>query len=160
MTDVLPKPFTKDSLLGMLEKYLSKMKLTQHMQQQFELGYGIPAALKPQRVVELLPEETEQQQEPQRQQHQQSQQTSPVAAPTTLTDPLVLDDQNAQFSYHPDYLYNVPAFPAQQPQSGTKRRSASDLDSFDYLDHTRVPRSTGNVPPAQNKRPRYNTPPW
>src|ERR1700727_2745489 len=75
MTDVLPKPFTKDSLLGMLEKYLSKMKLTQHMQQQFELGYGIPAALKPQRVVELLPEETEKQQEPQRQQHQQSQQT-------------------------------------------------------------------------------------
>lgn len=157
MNDVLPKPFTKDSLLGMLEKHLLHMKQMQQMQQ----GYAIPVPMKAQRLVEL-PED-----------QQQSPSTSQQAAPPpTLTDSLNLEDPNLAFSYDQNYnaifgaTPNAPPQSPYPPQSPTtangKRRTTNDHDPYEYIDQTRsMPRSTG-APESQvsGKRARYGTPPW
>ena len=161
MNDVLPKPFTKDSLLGMLEKHLLHMK---QMQMQ-QLGYPVPTPLKPQRLVELSPEE-------QHQQRQQNTASQPSSLPqsTSLEEGLSLEDPNLQFSYDtPDFAAVFGPAPTAispfQQQSSTpstgKRRTASDTDPYEYLDQSRtVPRSNGGEGRAPGKRARYNTPPW
>jgi hypothetical protein len=156
MNDVLPKPFTRDSLLGMLEKHLLHMKQMQQMQQ---LGYPVPTPMKSQpqqqqqqRVIELPPDE----------QSSVSQST----LPNTIDDGLGLEDPNLFFE-NPDYAAmfgspaanTTPTFPSQT--STGKRRTASDRDPYEYLDPNRtVPRSNGGHGQAPGKRARYNTPPW
>jgi hypothetical protein len=160
MNDVLPKPFTKDSLLGMLEKHLLHMKQMQQMQQ---LGYPVPPPIKSQqqpqqqqqqRVIEL-PADEQQPSIPQPQ----------PALPTTIDSGLGLEDphlfyenQNYAAMYGPPATTTTPTF----PQSSTgKRRTVSDRDPYEYLDQNRtVPRSNGGNGQAPGKRARYNTPPW
>lgn len=156
MNDVLPKPFTKDSLLGMLEKHLLHMKQMQQMQQ---LGYpvatpSIAPQTNSQRVVELSPKD--------------QQKSSPLQH-QALDDTLNLEDPNLQFAYNPNFniLFETPvsttSYPRSQqlPLTSAKRRTASDMDAYEYLDHSiNVPRSTGNMNPSNGKRPRYNTPPY
>jgi len=152
MNDVLPKPFTKDSLLGMLEKHLLHMKQMQQMQQ----GYAIPAPMESRRLVEL-PEES----------HQPSTATQTSQSTATLTDTLNIEDPNLQFSYDQNYTAifgpstsTAPPPPTQtgyshSPTSSTgKRRQPTEQDPYEFLEQPRrVPRSSG-------KRARYNTPPW
>jgi hypothetical protein len=155
MNDVLPKPFTKDSLLGMLEKHLLHLKQMKQMQ---ELGYSIPAPIKTnQRLIELTPETTS----PQQSQHAQTQ-----------PQPQDVDDGNLQFSYEGDYsnvftANGTPRRPYAAPTSSGsrgKRRTVSDQDAqYEYVDQGRgVPRSTAGTTggPAPVKKARYNTPPW
>lgn len=42
MNDILPKPFTKEGLLDMLEKHLMHLKVIQAMRRQVPRGVGIP----------------------------------------------------------------------------------------------------------------------
>lgn len=149
MNDVLPKPFTKDSLLGMLEKHLLHMKQMQQMQQ---LGYPVPppkSQPQQQRVIELPADE------------QQPPQPQPSLPTTSLEDQL-LEDQHIFYenqNYAAMYGTNTP-FPSQTTTAG-KRRTASDRDPYEYLDSNRtVPRSNGGETQAPGKRARYNTPPW
>lgn len=148
MNDVLPKPFTKDSLLGMLEKHLL------HMKQMQEMGYSIPAPIKNQQLVEL-PAESQSHQDP-----------IPSASHEESHDMPRL-----QFSYDQDYsaVFGTPAngtappFPQQSNihTSTGKRRTASENDPYEYLNQSRsMPRSAGGNGPAPGKRARYNTPPW
>lgn len=153
MSDILPKPFTKDGLLGMLEKHLTHMK---HMQ---ELGgYVIPAPMKTeqQRLVEL-PE-----QQNSTSQQQQQQESVPLGTPLDEEPPF-------QFSYDQDYSAifgngsptQLPPQHQNIPTSTGKRRTASERDQYEYLEQGRgVPRSTGGEGAAPGKRVRYNTPPW
>jgi osomolarity two-component system, response regulator SKN7 len=155
MNDVLPKPFTKDSLLGMLEKHLLHLKQMKQMQ---EMGYSIPAPIKTnQRLIELPSETTS----PQQSQH-----------PQTQPPPQDVDDGNLQFSYEGDYanVFAANGTPRRQyaaatsSGSGGKRRTASDRDAqYEYVEHGRgAPRSTAGTTegPAPVKKARYNTPPW
>jgi hypothetical protein len=148
MNDVLPKPFTKDSLLGMLEKHLLNTKQMQQMQQ---MRNSIPASIENQRLVELPAES---------QSHQ-----DPVPSASHEESPRL------QFSYDQDYsaVFGTPAnssappFPQQSNihTSTGKRRTASENDPYEYLDQSRsMPRSAGGNGPAPGKRARYNTPPW
>jgi len=162
MSDILPKPFTKDSLLGMLEKHLTHMK---HMQ---ELGgYVIPAPIKSDRLVELPeqqnPTSQQPQQQQQKQQRQQQQESMPLGTP--------LDEERPfQFSYDQDYsaIFGNGSTPTQLPPqqqnipaSTGKRRTVSERDQYEYVEQGRsVPRSTGGGGSAPGKRVRYNTPPW
>jgi hypothetical protein len=149
MNDVLPKPFTKDSLLGMLEKHLL------HMKQMQEMGFSIPPPIKNQRLLELPSNES------QTGQHQES-----SLPPSSSMDSL--DNPNLEFSYNQNYnaIFGPSAnesantFPPPQAPPTGKRRTASNRDPYEYLDQSRtVPRSGGNgqVP---RKRTRHNTPPW
>jgi hypothetical protein len=145
MNGVLAKPFTKDSLLEILERHLD-------MKQMQEMGYPTPEPMKNQQLVELTAE---------------SQQD--FLAPAALDNPVSLDDPNLQFSYDQDYsaIFGAPtnATPStflQQsplpPTSSGKRQTASERSQYEYLDQPRsVPRSAGVDGP---KRVRYNTPPW
>lgn len=155
MNDVLPKPFTKDSLLGMLEKHLLHLKQMKQMQEM--AGYSIPAPIKTnQRLIELPSETTS----PQQSQHAQPR------------PPQDVDDGNLQFSYEGDYANVFAAngtprrqYPAPTTSgSGGKRRTVSDQDAeYEYLEHGRgMPRSTTGTTerPAPVKKARYNTPPW
>ena len=152
MSDILPKPFTKDSLLGMLEKHLTHMK---HMQ---ELGgYVIPAPMKNDRLVEL-PD----QQQTTTAQQQQQQDSIPLGTPLDEEPPF-------QFSYDQDYSAifgngtTTTPLPQHQNVSNStgKRRTASERDQYEYLEQGRnVPRSAGGEGAASGKRVRYNTPPW
>jgi hypothetical protein len=158
MNDVLPKPFTKDSLLGMLEKHLLHMKQMQQMQQ---LGYPVPPPMKSQqqqtqqqRVIELPSDE------------QSSVSQGQSALPATIDNGLGLEDpnlfyenQNYAAMFGPPAANTTPTFPSQT--STGKRRTASDRDPYEYLDQNRtVPRSNGGQGQAPGKRARYNTPPW
>jgi hypothetical protein len=162
MNDVLPKPFTKDSLLGMLEKHLLHMKQMQQMQQ----GYPVRPALKSQRLVEL-PED----------QQQSSAPSAQAPQPTTsITDSLNIEDPNLQFSYDHNYsaifgpsMSTAPppppstGYPQQSPTSSNgKRRQPIGQDLYEYLDQPQtVPRSSGvHEGQTSGKRARYNTPPW
>jgi len=161
MNDVLPKPFTKDGLLGMLEKHLLHLKQMKQMQ---EMGSSIPAPIKAQqRLIELPPESTSPQRQPSTsQQPQRSQQD--------------VDDPNLQFAYDGDYA-NVFATsatnrtptrqyataPTTSGGSDGKRRTANDHDPYELLEQGRnVPRSAAGTTdgPAPVKKARYNTPPW
>jgi hypothetical protein len=155
MNDVLPKPFTKDSLLGMLEKHLLHMKQMQQLQQ----GYNIPAPLKAQRLLEL-PED-------------QQPSTSTAPSQPALPDPINIEDPNLQFSYDQNYTaifgpsaptaQPVPTFTQQSPTSPTgKRRQASDHGgTYEFHGQPRaMPRSSGVQDNQSQKRVRYNTPPW
>src|SRR5579859_5083666 len=175
MNDVLPKPFTRDSLLGMLEKHLLHMKQMKQMQQ---MGHPNPNPKPPNRLIELTPEEQQQQAQQQQEVQQQSQQSqpstnSPLPPTANLDDQLDLDDPNLQFSYDPNYAAlfgptgGVSAPHAQgQPTpssagSARKRRAGSDLDPYEYLEQRTMPRSTAGETQGQGgKRARYNTPPW
>ena len=151
MNDVLPKPFTKDSLLGMLEKHLLHMK---QLQQKQEMAYSIPAPIKNQRLVELPAES---------QSHQD-------LIPST-SDEEPHDIRRLQFPYDQNYSTvfgtptnsTAPPFPQQSNihTSTGKRQTASENDPYEYLDQSRsMPRSSGGNGPAPGKRARYNTPPW
>lgn len=153
MNDVLPKPFTKDSLLEMLEKHLLHLKQMQQKQQEME--YSIPTSIKSQRLVELPPES---------QSHQ-----DPIPSSSLLDKSL--ETPRLQFSHDQDYsaIFGTPAngttscFPQQSSiyTPTGKRRTASENDPFEYMDQSRrVPRSTGGDGQAPGKRARYNTPPW
>lgn len=152
MNDVLPKPFTKDSLLGMLEKHLLHLKQMQQMQQ---MGYSIPAPIRNTQLIEL----------PLNQSQSNRQQESSLPPSSSMDS---LDDPNLQFSYNPDYnaIFGPSAntstneFPPPQATSTRKRRTETDRDSYEYLGQSRtVPRSGGDRRPP-GKRARYNTPPW
>lgn len=156
MNDVLPKPFTKDSLLGMLEKHLLHMKQMQQMQQ---LGYPVPPLKsqpqQQQRVIELPPDEQPPLPQPQ-----------PALPTTSLEDHLALEDPNI-FYENQNYaaMFGPNTTAPFQPSRGTattgKRRTASDRDPYEYLDSNQtVPRSNGGETQAPGKRARYNTPPW
>ena len=148
MNDVLPKPFTKDGLLGMLEKHLLHMKQMQQMQQM-----NIPEPLPAKRLVELPPTED----------HNTIQQGTSLEDSLSLDDPFSYDSQdfaamfNTQGTQQPQQPQGTFA-----PSSGTeKRRHASDRDPYEYVDQgRRVPRSDGGESQGSGKRARYNTPPW
>ena len=147
MSDILPKPFTKDSLLGMLEKHLT------HMRQMQELGGSvIPAPMKNDRPVEL-PEPIAT--------------TAPRQHDSSLPLGLALDEEAPfQLSYDQDYsiIFGSSATSVQQqsmPTSMGKRRTASERDPYESLEQGRsMPRSVGGDAAAPTKRARYNTPPW
>jgi hypothetical protein len=141
MNDVLPKPFTKDSLLGMLEKHLL------HMKQMQELGQSVPPSLKTQRLIELDPE----------QDHQLN--------ATPLNTPLPLENPGVQFPFERDYStifsnQNPPNFGPAPIFQSEKRRAVSARDPFEYHGQERdAPHSVG-IDDQRVKRVRYNTPPW
>ena len=148
MNDVLPKPFTKDSLLGMLEKHLLHMKQIQQMQQM-----NVPAPLPAKSLVELPPTED----------HNTLQQG------TSLEDPLTIDNPYSYDSQDYSAMFNTqgpqPPQPPQAtfvPSTGTgKRRNPSDRDPYEYLDQPRpVPRSDGGDSQGSGKRAKFDTPPW
>lgn len=147
MNDVLPKPFTKDSLLGMLEKHLLHMKQMQQMQQM-----NVPAPLPAKRLVELPPTEDH----------------NTIQQGTSLDDSLTMDDSFSYDSQDFAAMFNAHGPQPPQPQSsfapatGTgKRRNPSDRDPYEYLDQARpVPRSDGGESQGSGKRVRYSTPPW
>ena len=152
MNDVLPKPFTKDSLLGMLEKHLLHMRQIQQMQ---EMGYSIPAPIKNERLIELPSNES-----------QSSQQQESSILPSSSMESL--DNPNLEFSYNQGYnaifgpFAHGPRDTFLPPQvlPTRRRRTASDRDPYEYPDQSRtVPRSGGDGR-ASGKRTRYNTPPW
>ena len=147
MNDVLPKPFTKDSLLGMLEKHLLHMK---EMQQMQETNFSIPQPIS--NTNRIVPIDSNPPQD-----------SSPHAAEDPLTSPTV------QFPYEQDYsgiftpsdANGIPQqYPAAVPPPTGKRRTASEHD-YEYVDpHRAVPRSSGETTHPPGKRARYNTPPW
>jgi hypothetical protein len=152
MNDVLPKPFTKDSLLGILEKHLLHMKQMQQMQQ---MGYSIPAPMKNTQLIELPSNQS-----------QTNQQQESSLLPSSSMDSL--DDPNLQFSYKQGYNAifgpspntSTNEFPPPQAASTGKRRAETDRDTYEYLGQSRtVPRSVGDRRPS-GKRARHNTPPW
>jgi hypothetical protein len=151
MNDVLPKPFTKDSLLGMLEKHLLHMKQMQQMQQM-----NVPTPLPQERLIEL----------PSTEDHNSLQQSG--SGGVSLEDPLSLDDPFPYDSQDFASMFNTqgPQPPPQAtfaPPAGTgKRRNASDRDPYEYLDQTRqMPRSDAGDSQGSGKRAKYNTtPPW
>jgi hypothetical protein len=151
MNDVLPKPFTKDSLLGMLEKHLLHLKQMQQMQ---EMAYSIPAPVKSQPLGVVRSESPNSCDQPDQ-----------LPSSSSIDDPLALDDPKLQF-YDPDYQ---PIFGQTTNDSSTsfqpqvsastvrKRRPASDRDPY----QTNIPSSSvRGVAQAPGKRARYNTPPW
>lgn len=149
MNDVLPKPFTKDSLLGMLEKHLL------HTRQMQEMGYSIPAPIKNQRLVELPSNKS-----------RTAQQQESSLPPSSSIDSV--DDPNLQFSYNQDYnaifgpstAAPTNVFHPPQTTATGKRRTANNRDRYEYIDQSRtVPRSGGDGR-APGKRTRYSTPPW
>src|SRR5271154_6292416 len=118
MSDILPKPFTKDSLLGMLEKHLTHMK---HMQ---ELGgYVIPAPVKNDRLVEL-PDQQQTTASQQQQQQQQQQDYIPLGTPLDEDPPFQFYDQDYSAIFGNGTT--TPPLPQHQnvPNSTGKRRTA------------------------------------
>jgi hypothetical protein len=151
MNDVLPKPFTKDSLLGMLEKHLLHMKRMQQMQ---EMGNSIPTPIKNQRLVELPAESPS---------HQDPIPSSSHEVPHDLPRLPFSYDQDYSAAFGTPANASAPPFPQQSNihTSTGKRRTASENDPYEYLDQSRsMPRSAGGNGPAAGKRARYNTPPW
>jgi CheY-like chemotaxis protein len=142
MNDVLPKPFTKDSLLEMLEKHLL------HMKEMQEMGYPIPAPIKDEQIVDLPAES----------------QTDGDPIPSASHFQFSYDqDYTGAFGPPADGTATYPALPQHlTPHTTTrKRRTASENDPYEYLDQSRtVPRSAGRDGQAPGKRARYNTPPW
>lgn len=152
MNDVLPKPFTRDSLLGMLEKHLLHTRQIQQMQ---DVGYSIPTPIKSQRLVELPSNESQTTQ----------QQESSLPSSSSIKS---VDDLNLHFSYNQDYnaifgpsiAASTNEFHPPQTTATGKRRTANNRDRYEYIDQSRtVPRSGGDGR-APGKRTRYNTPPW
>jgi len=148
MNDVLPKPFTKDSLLGMLEKHLLHMKKMQQLQLE-----RTPTPLKTPQITEFPTD-------------QETRSTTSVDGNPSSS--VSLDDPSLQFSYDQDYsaIFGTPenpSFTQNDPSSSTgKRRAGSDRDHFEYTEQPRsVPRSNGGTTGGGGeKRVRYNTPPW
>jgi len=156
MNDVLPKPFTKDSLLGMLEKHLLHLRQMKQMQ---ELGSSIPTPIKTQqRLIELPSDSTSPEQQPST--SQQPQQTQEEA-----------DDANLQFPYDSDFanVFTASATdgaPTRQYATAAttsggsdgKRRTASDNDPYEYLDQgSSIPQSAARTTdgPSAVKKARY-----
>ena len=149
MNDVLPKPFTKDSLLGMLEKHLLHMKQMQEMEQT-----NVPIPLPQKRLIELPSTEDR---------------NSAPQVGASLEDPLSLDNP---FSYDGrDFgaLFNTQGSqpppqppPTFAPAAATgKRRNVSDRDPYEYFDQSgQVPRSDSGESQGSGKRARYSTPTW
>jgi len=161
MNDVLPKPFTKDSLLGMLEKHLLHLRQMKQMQ---ELGSSIPTPIKTQqRLIELPPDSTSPEKQPSTsQQPQQTQQD--------------VDDANLRFPYDAEFA-NVfttsatigaptrqyAAAPTTSGASDGKRRTAGDDDPYEYLGPGgSILQSAAEITdgPSAAKKARYNTSPW
>ena len=146
MNDVLPKPFTKDSLLGMLEKHLL------HMTQMQEMGQSVPPPLESQRLIELDPES----------------QDHPLES-TSLKTPLPIDNSGVQFPYDRDYPGIFGAQSTQSPtfgpvpvaQTAEKRRVVSQRGPYEYhgQEGPIAPGSAG-ANEQRVKRVRHNTPPW
>lgn len=147
MNDVLPKPFTKDTLLGMLEKHLL------HLKQMQKMGSSIAPPIKPGAQIVDIPET---------QQSLRSQE--PPIASNSLEDQPNFDENNLQFSYDQDYsIFTTPADPTSQttfhiPPAAKKRRPGTSRDQFEFTDDVVKPSS--DTTPATVKRVKYNTPPW
>jgi hypothetical protein len=152
MNDVLPKPFTKDSLLGMLEKHLLHMKQIQQMQQM-----NVPTPLSQKRLIEL----------PSNEDPGSLQQGGGASLEDSLCldDPFSYDGQEFAAMFNTQGTQPAPPPPPQAtfgPSVTTgKRRATSDRDPYEYLDQTRpVPRSDGGESQGSGKRTKYNTPSW
>ena len=148
---MLPKPFTKDSLLGMLEKHLLHMKQMQQMQQM-----NVPGPLPAKRLVEL----------PSPEDHNSLShgRAATLEDSLSLDDPFSYDEQdfaaifNTQGTQPPPPQSQAPPPPfAPPPTAATgKRRTAGDGDPFEYLDQSRK----GGNSQGLGKRARYSTPTW
>jgi hypothetical protein len=150
MNDVLPKPFTKDSLLGMLEKHLL------HLKQMQEVGSSMPSLTENQRLIESPPDSRHA--------------THPDALPQSTSRDKSPENLSVQFLHNQDYttvyrpstggLENT--YPQQQqrraPKSTGKRRTVGERDPFEDANRSRtLPRSAGHNR-ASGKRAKHNTP--
>jgi hypothetical protein len=143
MNDVLPKPFTKDSLLGMLEKHLL------HLKQIQEVGSSIPASIGSQRVIELATEP------------QHTTRSDPLPPSTTFDTPLPLEDP---FLHDRDYTtaYRQSTdsprntYPQQSTSKG-KRRTVNEKNLFEDVDRSATLPSSAGHNRAAGKRTKYNT---
>lgn len=149
MNDVLPKPFTKDSLLGMLEKHLL------HLKQMREVGSSIHDPGENPRVVESPTDS------------RRITQPDPLPQSKSRKKPLPSENPSVQFLHDQDYttMYQTPTgglgntYPQQQSTSKStgKRRAANQRDPFEEPDRSRtLPRSAGHNR-ASGKRAKYNT---
>jgi hypothetical protein len=139
MNDVLPKPFTKDSLLGMLEKHLLRTKSQQQM------DYLLPNPVDSREVE--IPSITARGATPE-------DQTTEVQSVDSHFDPV------GQFPFDGDYhAIFGPARPDTTAQmfAGTSVAKRNEQETHEFLDPGMIHRSSGE---QGTKRAKYSTHQW
>ncbi|KAL9609156.1 MAG: hypothetical protein Q9167_006051 [Letrouitia subvulpina] len=148
MNDVLPKPFTKEGLLGMLEKHLGHLKkLPDSME---PLGSHSGAPMPQNSATQSLKDESSPNQSPSTISNWQSPGQFQGISPTTAAPNPYLQQMhpNAGFALEQSPLqYQTPQTPLGAPRSTQHRRQVSDMVGGDEL---------ANDPKRQRMYPQQN----